>query len=58
MLRGVLAYCADCREECLFVPLDEAKETGEHCCTACDAAVFMLEVVDNTAPTRARSRVA
>ena len=44
MLRGVWALCADCDSEQVFLPI----ETGEFCCTGCDAAVFLLEVLDNT----------
>ena len=44
MLRGVWAQCADCGSEQVFLPI----ETGEFCCTGCDAAVFLLEVFDNT----------
>lgn len=51
MLRGVWAQCADCASEQVFLPI----ENGEFCCTGCDAAVFLLEVVDNTGSTGARS---
>lgn len=44
MLGGVAAFCADCDDQRIFVPVDGY----EFCCTTCDAAVFMLEVVDNT----------
>lgn len=42
MLSGVLATCADCAGERLFVPVDDAGPGGEFCCTSCDAAVFLL----------------
>ena len=42
MLSAVLATCADCADERLFVPVDEAGPGGEFCCTSCDAAVFLL----------------
>jgi hypothetical protein len=55
MLTGVVAFCAECGDEGLFVaveggcPVDDC----EYCCTRCDAAVFLLEVLDNTrAPHR------
>lgn len=50
MLGGVVAVCAECDDESLFVPVDEdcAFEGCEFCCTRCDAAVFLLEVLDNT----------
>jgi hypothetical protein len=53
MLRGVLALCADCADERLFVPTDPDDPTGEYCCTSCDAAVFLMTVVG---PARRRSR--
>jgi hypothetical protein len=46
MLSGVAAICADCGDECLFVPVDEDTPGGTYCCTTCDAAVFLLSVVD------------
>ena len=54
MLHGVVATCADCGDERVFVPT--STDPGEFCCTACDAAVFLLTVVQATG--RARSRVA
>ena len=44
MLSGVSARCADCGDECVFVPVDE--QAHAWCCTSCDAAVFMLPAVD------------
>jgi uncharacterized protein (DUF983 family) len=38
MLAGVMAFCADCGDERLFVPVAH----GELCCTTCDAAVFSV----------------
>ena len=46
MVAGVTAVCADCGDERLFVPVDGDAPTGEYCCTSCDAAVFLLSVVD------------
>jgi hypothetical protein len=51
MLSGVAATCADCGDERVFVPVDNAG-AGEFCCTSCDAAVFLLAVVG---PDRSRS---
>jgi hypothetical protein len=54
MLGGVVALCAECGDDGLFVPVDEdcggavAGDGCEYCCTRCDAAVFLLEVLDNT----------
>ena len=42
MLRAVLATCADCAAERLFVPVEDTAPEGEFCCTTCDAAVFMM----------------
>ena len=44
MLSGVSARCADCGDECVFVPVDD--QAHAWCCTTCDAAVFMLPAVD------------
>ncbi|HET7357987.1 MAG TPA: hypothetical protein VFJ09_15055 [Nocardioidaceae bacterium] len=54
MLQGVWAQCADCGSEQVFLPITD----GEFCCTGCDAAVFLLEVLDNTGPARAGRAVA
>jgi hypothetical protein len=50
MLGGVVAFCAECGDEGFFVPVDDgcAVDGCEYCCTRCDAAVFLLEVLDNT----------
>lgn len=42
MLSAVLATCADCAAERLFVPVDDMAPEGEFCCTTCDAAVFLM----------------
>ena len=41
MLRGTVAWCPDCADECVLVPTDGF---DGFCCTTCDAAVFVLEV--------------
>ncbi len=38
-LHGVVADCPDCRGPRVMLPTDHPDEV---CCTACDAAVFML----------------
>ncbi len=54
MLTAVMAICSDCGDERIFVPVEDGCVTGkpekccEFCCTTCDAAVFLLDVVDNT----------
>jgi hypothetical protein len=42
MLSGVVAGCAECGVERVFVPVDAGDPGGEHCCTSCDAAVFLM----------------
>lgn len=56
MLAGVRALCPDCAEWTLFVPVDDgcAVDGCEFCCTRCDAAVFLLDVFDNTGAPGAR----
>jgi len=57
MLHGVVTTCADCGGERIFLPADDpAYDPGAHCCTGCDAAVFLL-AVPAPAPQRT-SRVA
>ncbi|HET7387538.1 MAG TPA: hypothetical protein VFJ19_12830 [Nocardioidaceae bacterium] len=40
MLSGRMAECPDCGEQRLFLPVDRP-DSGEFCCTGCDAAVYM-----------------
>jgi hypothetical protein len=56
MRSGVLAWCADCGGERIFVSVEEGCEHDgcEFCCTTCDAAVFLLEVLDNTGAAHGR----
>ena len=42
MLSAVLATCADCAAERVFVPVQDTTPEGEFCCTTCDAAVFLM----------------
>lgn len=51
MLDGVVAFCADCGDQRIFTPVEVA---GEFCCTTCDAAVFLLEVLQNTGSVHRR----
>jgi hypothetical protein len=45
MLSGVVAFCSDCHAETIFTPVDPGETAGcEFCCTACDAAVFLVDV--------------
>lgn len=50
MISGVLAFCVDCGDERIFMPVDEGCDHDgcEFCCATCDAAVFMMEVLENT----------
>ncbi|CAA9356865.1 MAG: hypothetical protein AVDCRST_MAG72-1866 [uncultured Nocardioidaceae bacterium] len=43
MLRAVAALCPDCTDERVFVPVD----SDSYCCTTCDAAVLLLDVVES-----------
>lgn len=55
MLTGVVAFCAECGDEGLFVAVEEGCSDGcEFCCTRCDAAVFLLEVLENTGARHSR----
>jgi uncharacterized protein (DUF983 family) len=56
MRTGVVALCPDCGDEGLFVPVEDACAVDgcEFCCTRCDAAVFLLEVLENTGVRHAR----
>jgi len=56
MRGGVLAFCAECDDERLFLPVcDECASDGcEFCCTTCDAAVFLLDVLDDVVVPRVR----
>jgi hypothetical protein len=59
MLSGVTAHCVDCGGERIFMPVEDCDLAGcEFCCTSCDAAVFLLEVLDNTGGGRRHGRVA
>ena len=42
MLSAVLATCADCAAERVFLPVEDSAPKDEFCCTTCDAAVFLL----------------
>ncbi len=56
MLSGVVAFCADCADDRIFLPVEEGCDVDgcEFCCTSCDAAVFLLEVLDNTGAAHAQ----
>jgi len=49
MLSGTLHWCDDCGGERVFVPVeaDCAFDGCEFCCTGCDAAVFIMAVLEN-----------
>ena len=48
MLSAVLAPCADCSAERVFLPVEDTAPDGEFCCTTCDAAVFLLPTTPHT----------
>jgi len=54
MAFGVVGACADCRDDRLFVPVDDdVSYLGEFCCTSCGAAIVidpLLTAVEPTAP--------
>ena len=54
MLSGVVAFCVECGDEGLFVAVEEGCDVDacEYCCTRCDGAVFLLEVLENTGSAR------
>jgi hypothetical protein len=43
MLRGVTGRCPDCEDERVMLPADD--DGFEFCCTDCDAAVLLVELV-------------
>jgi len=45
MLSGLTAGCTDCGDERVFVPVED----GAFCCTTCDAAVYLVTLVDPSA---------
>lgn len=47
MLRGVMGRCPDCAGERILLPVDD--DGLEFCCTDCDAAVLLVEVVERGA---------
>jgi hypothetical protein len=51
LLTGVLARCGDCASEQILMPVDGS---GEYCCTVCDAAVVLWDVVEAGHEARAR----
>lgn len=52
LVTGVLARCGDCAGEQILMPADD---TGEYCCTVCDAAVLLWDVVVTAPAHGARS---
>ena len=49
MLSGIVEMCPDCGAEAIFVPVDDEPDHDgcEFCCTACNAAVFLLPMIDS-----------
>lgn len=54
MAFGVVGACDDCRDDRLFVPIDDdVSSLGEFCCTSCGAAILidpLLTVVEPALP--------
>jgi hypothetical protein len=57
MLSAVTATCHDCGDERVVVPV-EGGAPGEHCCTSCDAALFLLVGAPRRAAFQQGSQVA
>ena len=49
MLWGVTGRCPDCDDERIMLPVDE--DGFEFCCTDCDAAVLLVEVLEAATST-------
>ena len=52
LMTGVLARCGDCASEQILMPVDD---TGEYCCTVCDAAVLVWDVAVTVREDETRS---
>ncbi len=50
MLGGTLAWCRDCGDTTLFVPVEDGclVDGCEFCCTVCDAAVFLFDLPESS----------
>ncbi|WP_270888773.1 hypothetical protein [Pedococcus sp. 5OH_020] len=46
LLQATQAWCDDCASEQLLLPVDDDGVPGGLCCTACDAAVFVIPMPD------------
>ena len=52
LLKAVQAWCDECGGEQLLLPADEDGVPGGLCCTACDAAVFVMPMAEPRLPLR------
>ena len=52
LMDAVQAWCEECGAEQLLVPAEDDAAAGGLCCTVCDAAVFVLQVVEAPASLR------
>jgi hypothetical protein len=52
LLDAVQAWCEECGAEQLLVPAEDDHVAGGLCCTVCDAAVFVVQVVEAPASLR------
>jgi len=52
LMDAVQAWCEECGAEQLLVPAEDDTAAGGLCCTVCDAAVFVLQVVEAPASLR------
>jgi hypothetical protein len=47
MLRGVVRHCPDCRDDQMFVPVEDCDGGAcEFCCTTCGAAILVDATFD------------
>jgi hypothetical protein len=51
MLSAVARYCADCRAQSLFLPVDDCDgDSCEFCCASCGAAIVIDPAMEETLP--------
>ncbi|MDX6316871.1 MAG: hypothetical protein QOD35_271 [Nocardioidaceae bacterium] len=51
MLSAVARYCADCRAQSLFLPVDDCDgDSCEFCCASCGAAIVIDPALEEAVP--------
>ena len=53
MRGGIRGFCPDCADDRILLPVDDA--AYEFCCTGCDAAVLLLDMVCTQVDTLRRT---